>query len=85
MFLFLKNNDKGGIGSVMGDRYVKSDEKKKILYIDATNFYGWAMSHSPAYDGFKFHEKFKLDGILNTPDDSDFGYIFVVDLKDPEF
>ena len=28
----------------MGDRYVKSDENKKILYKDAINFYGWAMS-----------------------------------------
>ena len=28
----------------MRDRYVKSDENKKILYIDANNLYGWAMS-----------------------------------------
>ena len=27
----------------MGDRYVKSDEEKKILYIDANNLYGYAM------------------------------------------
>ena len=38
----------------MGDRYVKSDENKKILYIDANNFYGWAMSQYLPYDDIKF-------------------------------
>ena len=28
----------------MGDRHVQSDENKQILYIDAKNLYGWAMS-----------------------------------------
>ena len=32
MILLLENNIRGGISSVMGDRYVKSDENKKILY-----------------------------------------------------
>ena len=40
MFLFLENNIKGGIRSVMGDRYVKSDKNKKILNIGAKNPYG---------------------------------------------
>ena len=31
MILLLENNIRGGISSVMGDRYVKSDENKKIL------------------------------------------------------
>ena len=35
MILLLENNIRGGISSVMGDRYVISDEIKKILYIDA--------------------------------------------------
>ena len=34
------DNIRGGISSVMGDRYVY----KKILYIHANNLYGWAMS-----------------------------------------
>ena len=37
--LTLKNIICGGISSVMGDRYVKSDENKKILHKDATNLY----------------------------------------------
>ena len=44
MTLFLENNIRGGISSVMGDRYGKSDENKKILYMDATNLHGHSMS-----------------------------------------
>ena len=43
MILFLENNIRGGISSVMGDRYIKSDKNEKIFYIDANNLYGWAM------------------------------------------
>ena len=38
MISLIENNIRGGIGSVMGDRYVKSDENKKIIQMDATNF-----------------------------------------------
>ena len=34
LILTLENNIRGGISSVMGDRFVKSNENKKILYID---------------------------------------------------
>ena len=44
MILLLENNIRGGISGIMGDRYVKSDDNKKILYIDANNLYGLAMS-----------------------------------------
>ena len=39
MILLLEYNIRGGISSVKGDRYVISDENKKILYIDANNIY----------------------------------------------
>ena len=48
--LLIENNIRGGISSVMGDRYVKSDEYKKILYMDATNLYGHSMSQLLPYD-----------------------------------
>ena len=54
MILVLENIIRGGISSVMGDRYVKSDDSKKILYIDANNLYGWAMSENLPYDEIKF-------------------------------
>ena len=40
MNLLLENNIRGGISSVMGDRYVKPDANKKTLYKDAKNLYG---------------------------------------------
>ena len=32
MVLLLENIIRGGISSVLGDRYVKSDENEKIIY-----------------------------------------------------
>ena len=40
LILTLENNTRGGIGSIMGDRYVKSDDNKKILFFDANNLIG---------------------------------------------
>ena len=44
MLLLLENKIRGGISSVMDDRHVVSDVNKQILYIDANNLYGCAMS-----------------------------------------
>ena len=73
MILLLENNIRRGISSVMGDRYIQSDENKNILYIDATNLYGHSMSQYLPYDEIKFDRDVVLEDILNTPDDSDFG------------
>ena len=81
MILLLENNIRGGISSVMWDRYVKSDDNKKILYIDANNLCGWAMSESIPYDKIKLDNNNNLEDISNTPDDSDIGYFVEVDLK----
>ena len=84
MIFLLENNIRGGISSVMGDRYVKSVENKKILYIDANNLYGDSMSQPLPYDEIKFDQNVKLEDILNTPDDGDIGYLVEVDLKYPD-
>ena len=84
MILLLENNIRGGISSVMGDRYIKSDKNKKILYIDANNLYGHSMSQYLPYDEIKLDNTVKLEDILNTPDDSDIGYFVEVDLKYPD-
>ena len=84
MILILENNIRGGISSVMGDRYVKSDENKKILYIDANNLYGHSMSEPLPYDEIKFDNDVKLEDIINTPDDSDIGYFIEADLISPD-
>ena len=84
MILLSENIIRGGISSVMGDRYVKSSDNKKILYKDANNLYGWAMSEDLLYDGTKFVETVKLGDIINAPDDSDNGYFIDVDLSYPD-
>ena len=90
LILLIENNIRGGISSVMGNRYVKSDEDNSILYIDATNLYGYSMSQMLAYDEIEiWHghpDKYLnwLDKILNTPDDSEIGYFLEVDLKYPD-
>ena len=67
----------------MSDRYVKSSDTKKILYIDANNLYGHSMSEPLTYDEIKFDNNVELENILNTPDDSDIGYFIEVDLTYP--
>ena len=54
IILLLENNIRGDISSVMGDRYVKSDDFKKILYKDANNLYGHSMSQPLPYDEINF-------------------------------
>ena len=83
MILLLENNIRGGISSIMSDRYVKSSDTKKILYIDANNLYGHSMSEPLPYDEIKFDNNVELENILNTPDDSDIGYFIEVDLTYP--
>ena len=84
MILLLENNIRGGVSSIMGDKYIKSDKNKKILYIDANNLYGHSMCQYLPYDEIKFDNTIKLEDILNTPDDSDIGYFIELDLKYPD-
>ena len=54
MILLLENSIKGGVISIMGDRYVESDDNKKVLYVDANFLYGWAISKFLPCDELKF-------------------------------
>ena len=81
MILLIENNIRGGISSVMCDRYVISDENKKILYVDAIDLYGHSMSETLPYVEINFDNNVKLEDILNFPDDSDIGYFIEVDLN----
>ena len=53
LLLLLENNIRGRISSVMGPRYIESNENTKLLYIDANNLYGWAMSQYLPTGDFK--------------------------------
>ena len=48
--LLLENKIRGGVSAAMGDRYVKSDENKKILKMDANKIYGHSVSQPLPYD-----------------------------------
>ena len=74
----------------MGERYTKTDESKKILYIDSNNLYGHSMSQPLPCDESKMWISHldcymnKLKETLNTPDDIDIGYFLENDLAYPE-
>ena len=84
LILTSENNIGGSFSAVMGDRYAKSVENKKILYADANKLYGHSMSQHLPYDEIIFDKNVKLEGILNTPDDNDIGYFIEVDLTYPD-
>ena len=84
MILLLENNIRAGISAVMGDRYVKSDEKEKITYMDATNLYDHSMSQMLLSDESNFEKKICLEEIIFTPDDNEIGYFIGVDLNYPD-
>ena len=68
----------------MGNRYVKSEENKKILYVDANNLYGHSMSGPWSFDEIKIDKNVKIEDFLNTPDASDIEYFIAVDLTYPD-
>ena len=90
LILLLENNIRGGISSVMGDCYLKSDENKKILYMDATNIYGHSMSQLLPFDQIEMWHGHPdlymnwLEKILNTSEDNEIGYFLEVGLKYPD-
>ena len=90
LILLKENIILGGISSVMGDRYVKSDDNKKIIYMDATNLYGHSMSQLLPFDEIEMWHghpdpyMHKLEEILINPDELDNSYFVEVGLKYPE-
>ena len=89
MINLIENNFLGSLSGVKGDRYVKSDENKKISYMDATILYGHSMSQMLPYDEIEMwlgHPDLYmnwLEEILNTLEDNETGYFLEVDLKYP--
>ena len=79
LLLLLENNIRGGISSVMGDRFVESNENKQISYIDANNLYGWAWSQYLPTGNFEklyFPDEYELEQIVEDlriiPDDNEY-------------
>ena len=66
MVLLFENNIGGGISSIMGNRYVESNDNKRVLFIDANNLYGNSMPLSLLSDESKYDRNKNLEAILNT-------------------
>ncbi|GFX88648.1 protein NYNRIN [Trichonephila clavipes] len=64
------------------ENYDPSSPSKYIIYLDANNLYGWAMSQALPYGDFKWisPDIFNKEHILSIPENSEVGYIFEVDL-----
>jgi len=95
MLSMIERQKRGGLCFVGSKRYVKANNKylpdynpeedsNYLMYWDANNLYGWAMSQSLPLDNLRFEEGTSLNKILKTPDDSPKGYIVEVDLEFPQ-
>lgn len=96
MFQFIEKGLRGGI-SYIANRYSEANNKymkeyyenkpsKYIMYLDANNLYGWAMSQYLPTGGFKWMTQKQIDNIdlAKYKEDSKNGLILEVDLKYPQ-
>ena len=81
MLLLLEYNIRGGVSSVMSDQFFESNKNKQILYTDANNLYGWAMSQYLPTDTFEklyFPQQFELEQTVEDlrfiPDNNSYGF-----------
>ena len=96
MFQFIEKGMRGGISyianryGIANNKYMKKyDEKapsKYIMYLDANNLYGWAMSQYLPTGGFRWMTEKQIDNIdlFKYKEDSKKGLILEVDLDYPE-
>ena len=66
----------------MGDRYIRSQSQsqRSILYIDDNILYGYALMQKLRYKDSEYSNA-TLDKVLNTSDDSDYGYWLICELE----
>ena len=96
MFQFIEKGMRGGI-SYIANRYGKANNKymktydekmpsKYLMYLDANNLYGWAMSQYLPTGGFRWMTKKQIDKLDLTKykEDSNRGLILEVDLEYPK-
>ena len=96
MFQFIEKGMRGGI-SYIANRYGKANNKymkeyddkapsKYLMYLDANNLYGWAMSQYLPTGGFQWLKDEEIDKVdlAKYNDESKKGLILEVDLEYPE-
>ena len=67
--------------------YDKHIESPYLMYLDANNLYGWAMSQKLPINGFKWVydlSKFNEDFLKSYDENSDVGYFLEVDVEYPK-
>ncbi|XP_058790457.1 uncharacterized protein LOC131663808 [Phymastichus coffea] len=95
MVLFIQKGIRGGISQCcnrfskannkyMGEEFNKDEPNKFLMYYDVNNLYGWAMTQSLPFEGFKWVSNVDMSNFFNISDDSDVGYILEVDLEYPQ-
>ena len=97
IFLTYEEGMRGGIYNKVhsyaeaNNKYMKNYDKNKessfLMYVDANNFYGWAMSKKLPVDGFKWVDDLSMfteDFIKSYDEEGDVGYLFVVDIEYPK-
>ena len=93
MYLFAEKGIRGGISVLsniyskannkyMGQKYNKNKKSKYIMYLDANNLYGYAMSQSLPTGNFKFIDPTNFD-TNKINENKKYGYMFEVDLEYP--
>ena len=67
--------------------YDKNKESSFLMYVDANNLYGWAISKKLPVDGFKWVDDLSMvteDFIKSYAEEGDVGYLLVVDIEYPK-
>ena len=81
---FFERGVRGGI-SMITQRHAEADSTHSLLYIDANNLYGWAMSQSLPTGNFSMTsgDYFHNLNVLSIADDAPRGCVLEVDLEYP--
>ena len=73
---------------VANNKYMENFDEKQdsnyIMYLDANNLYGWAMSQNLPYDEVKTNTETDIKQILETTDENETGYVVECDLHFPK-
>ena len=96
MYTFIERSIRGGISQI-SKRFAKENNKdcrdydplkpiSHLIYLDANNLYGWAMSQFLPTHGFRWLMQAEINDIIikYSADDSEDGYILEVDLTYPK-
>ena len=95
MLLFVEKGMRGGVSVIThrhataNNPYMKSYNEKLdtsyLMYLDANNLYGWAMSQPLPHQNYKWvnPDDFNKENIMSIGENDATGYLFEVDLKYP--